>query len=207
MLGLTPLICVHAQTLETGVTGGISYYNGDLNPAIPYYQLRSVYGLLARYNAGTRWAFTSTFTMGQYAFDATYARTLPDTPVEPITAEISTISVVAEFNFYDYFTGSEKDFISPYIFGGIGAMTHRLDNEPIIFPFGLGVKYSLSERLGASAEWRMNKTFTDTLDGDVPGAINDAGNNDWTSFTTISLTYKFVLFKKYPCNNFKNRYY
>lgn len=213
-----PFMGVNAQNLETGVLGGVSYYNGDLNPGIPYNKVKPVYGFMARYSKGTRWAFTANFTTGSYASDTRYSRNL-NVPSTLFQRSISSLSVVAEFNFFDYFTGSQKDYVTPYIFGGFGVFgtanalgfTESLAFNRMNFPFGMGFKYSISERLGFSAEWRMNKAFADDLDNVFTDPalppFDDLGTNDWFSFTTIALSYKFNLSRKHSCNNFDNQKY
>lgn len=220
-----PGLSLTAQNLETGLLGGVSYYNGDLNPGVPYNKVKPVYGFLGRYSKGTRWAFTANFITGTYASDTRYARASHVTE-SIFEKSISSISVVAEFNFYDYFTGSQKDYVTPYIFAGFGVFgtadaigfTERLAFNRMNFPFGVGFKYSISERIGFSAEWRMNKAFADDLDNvfRTPEAspsnyntlpYDDKGTNDWFNFTTIALTYKFNLSKKHSCNNFDNQQY
>ena len=52
---ILPLVS-SAQTLEVGAAGGVSYYIGDINPAIPYNQSQLAYGAVARYNLNKRWA-------------------------------------------------------------------------------------------------------------------------------------------------------
>ena len=99
-------------------------------------------------------------------------------------------------------------------------------------PFGLGVKISLARRLGLAVFWEMHKTFTDYLDDVsttyymVGSTINkddpsrllsdptrsyDPGmergnprNNDWYSFSGITLTYKFNLVSRKRCRDLEH---
>lgn len=94
-------------------------------------------------------------------------------------------------------------------------------NVSFSIPFGLGVKASLSDRLAATAEWRMHYTLTDFFDGvsgDYPSDNNhataidnsydftdptgtfpegyqrgNARNNDWFGMVNLSITWKFVI--------------
>ena len=80
-----------------------------------------------------------------------------------------------------YFTGSLKNYFTPYIFGGAALLYHRpqignLDLRDyrtentyysyyaFSIPFGMGVKYSFSKRIATTLEWGMRKTFTDYID-------------------------------------------
>jgi len=99
----------------------------------------------------------------------------------------------------------------------------------INFPFGLGVKYSLTRRICIAAFWEMHKTFTDYID-DVSKtyylngpAINpdnqasllsdpsmdhqpgmqrgNSSNKDWYSFSGLSITYRFTIHAKRKCRD------
>ena len=48
---------VDAQIIEVGVTGGLSYYNGDLNPGKQFYNNGLALGGVLRYYDNMRWAF------------------------------------------------------------------------------------------------------------------------------------------------------
>jgi hypothetical protein len=112
-----------------------------------------------------------------------------------------------------------------------GRKPYYLDG--IAIPFGFGFKYSLNERLGFALEWGMRKTFSDYiddvsttyyLDGESINPNNtaqylsdptldhkpgmqrgDPKTKDWYAFAGITITYKFILFKKYRCNDFRVR--
>ena len=184
---------VEAQTLEVGASGGVSYYIGDINPAIPYNQSKIAYGALARYNFNKRWAVRFAYTRGKLVGDDLKTNAVEDRDLN-FKSNINDFSLVGEFNFWDYFTGSRKNYFTPYIFGGIGFFTFKPFNFNgdnlqawgtegqnqnaelqyegralyklwgISIPFGFGFKYSLTKRLGLSLEWGMRKTFTDYID-------------------------------------------
>lgn len=176
------------QTAEVGAFGGISYYLGDLNPGKHFLMPKPAYGVVARVNLNPRWAIKGNGYFGRVAGDDNVSNT---NRVRGLNFEsrVTDISVVAEFNFYEYFTGSRRNTVSPYIFAGIGMFLFKpqsggVELNPLgtegqnigfegrkpyklvslAFPFGLGVKYSLNSRLALSAEWGMRKGFTDYLD-------------------------------------------
>jgi len=100
-------------------------------------------------------------------------------------------------------------------------------------PFGVGVKYSFSEKISASLEWGMRKAFSDYLDDvsttyyvnaktlgpdevdpDVlysdPNLNHDAlmqrGNsktNDWYSFAGLTITYYIDMRNRNKCSDFQ----
>ncbi len=254
-LTVTSLGLYAQNTLEAGLFGGVSYYLGDINPSQQFKQIEPAYGAVARYNISTRWAFSFAFTTSDLIGDDLVVMHNEDRALN-FSSRIYDGSLMAEFNFFDYFTGSKKNYVSPYIFGGISLFhftprnldgvllrpegtegqfafdsnDERVGPEPysqfgFSIPFGLGIKYSLTKRLGMTLEWRMHKTFTDYID-DIstvypenqnvspvpnPNYTDPTGNfspgmqrgdrntNDWFSFAGISLTYKFNLIKKANC--------
>lgn len=195
-----------AQDLEVGLFGGGAYYLGDINPGKQFSEVQPAFGLIARYNANTRWTYRVSITTAEVtAQDAVVkfneARGLA------FKTKINDFAAIAEFNFFDYFTGSKRDYVTPYIFGGIsifhftpraidstGADLHAIGTEgqyleggPKIYnkvsfsiPFGIGVKYSLGKRVGLAVEWRMQKAFTDYID-DVSTNYADVPGSDPTA--------------------------
>lgn len=246
-----------AQTLEVGLFGGGSYYIGDLNPSMPFKGTGLAYGLLARYNLDTRWAVKFGVTRGTVKADAGTSNYLPERKLV-FESPVTDISAVVEFNFFQYFTGSKYNWITPYIFAGAGAFMFEpvadgvslqklgtegqnigyLGRKPystvaISFPFGMGVKMSLTKRLCLGVYWELHKTLTDYLDDvsttyylygpainpDVPEEhLSDpagtyepgmqrgnADNNDWYSFAGVTLTYKFNLHSSRKCRDNEKR--
>lgn len=177
-----------SQTAEVGFTGGLSYYIGDLNPGIHFLASKPAYGVMARVNLDSRWVVKATAVRGKIKGDDHLGRT-NDLRGLSFESKITDISVTGEFNFFDYYTGSRRNTITPFIFGGIGMVIYNpeaggvdlrsigTEGQQVGFdgrkpygkvaftiPFGLGVKYSLNKRLCLSAEWGMRKAFTDYLD-------------------------------------------
>lgn len=195
-----------AQTLEIGLFGGGSYYVGEMNPTIPFKNTKLAYGAIARYNINRRWAVRLSFQRG----DVTGVDTKTGRVVEQdygFQTTVNDIAAVAEFNFMEYFTGSNKNFFTPYIFGGFGYFLSENANS-VTIPFGAGIKYSVSERIGLGLEWGMRKTFTDELDGvnsleyqtGVENGADDNSTWDWYSFAGLTITYKINLRSRLKCN-------
>lgn len=175
------------QVIEVGVSGGLSYYVGDINPRKHFSDSQLAWGVLTRYYSSSRWAFRLSYSNINITGSDAVAKFRPERGLD-FKAKLHDISIVAEFNFFDYWTGSRRNYVSPYILGGIstfffkntpadGTDLHSMDmwtegvkysNMSFAIPFGVGVKYSIGKRLGLALEWRMNKTFTDYID-DVHG--------------------------------------
>ncbi len=242
-----------AQDLEVGATFGGGYYLGDLNPGKHFVHTKIAYGLVARLTLDTRWAVKLSGTRGTIKGDAGSSAFLPERGLA-FTSDLTDISGVVEFNFRPYFTGSRMSAFSPYIYGGIsvffydprinGTSLREIGTEGqqigyegrspygsvgVGIPFGLGVKYSLGDRLGLHVYWEMHKTFNDYLDdvsktyylngsmiaeNDLAGMLSDPARNhqpgmqrgnesnkDWYAFFGASLTYKFNLLSKRKCRD------
>jgi hypothetical protein len=177
-----------SQTAEVGLLGGLSYYLGDLNPGIHFLGSRPAYGALARVNLDNRWVVRGSFMRGRVTGDDGKGNT-NDIRGLKFESKLTDISLGMEFNFFDYVTGSRKNLLSPFIFGGIGMVIfdpkadgvdlRSLGTEgqnigfdgrkpysrmAFTIPFGIGFKYSLNRRICFSGEWGLRKTFTDYLD-------------------------------------------
>jgi len=178
-----------AQTIEIGGFVGTSYYLGELNPGLPYNQTQLAYGGLARYNLSERWAIKFNYYRGNVKGSDATGGSVENRDLD-FESKINDFSLVAEFNFWEYFTGSKKSFFTPFIFGGVSFFTFNpisysgvelqsqgtegqnvgfADRSPynkysFAIPFGFGFKYSLTDRLGLTFEWGMRKTFTDYID-------------------------------------------
>ncbi|MBN2637869.1 MAG: outer membrane beta-barrel protein [Bacteroidales bacterium] len=221
--GITlPHLLFGQRSVEIGPSAGIAYYNGEFNKGMPFVNPKPAFGLLGRYNYDNRWAIKLSLNHGTIGgVDSIGNNNLN------FNTTINEVSLTGEFNFWNYFTGSEREVFTPYLMAGAGVFlynsklsgfnnyvsTHKNNSFALIF--GLGFKYSLTKRLGLGIEWGMRRTFSDCLDGvgtyfcdkDIPSVDHDiqVGNNftDWYNFTLLSLTYKINLDNGMSCKNLK----
>ena len=119
---------VHAQfddpkTLEIGPHVGLSYYMGDLNPTLPFAQAQLQYGGVVRFNYNNRWTFRFDYSRALVTADDEVIKWRPERGLN-FTSRINDFSMVAEFNFLEYYTGNPKKNMSPYIFGGISVFQY-----------------------------------------------------------------------------------
>jgi len=188
LLSLIFLSSGSAQDLEMGIFGGGSYYLGDVNPSGHFKNTKLAYGILVRYNIDDRWAVKVSGTRGKVSGNAANNWFLPDRNLQ-FESPITDISAVAEFNFLPYFTGSRRNFITPYVFAGFGMFFFQPSFDGVKLkplgtegqqlgydgrkpyslvgfniPFGLGVKVGITKKLGFALFWELHKTFTDYID-------------------------------------------
>ena len=203
-----------AQVMEVGLFGGVSSYMGDMNKHKLFHKVQPTYGATVRYNFNPR---VSVRIDGRYNSLSVEEQNPGVFPNRPVTANFNTLSVNAfgEFNFYDYFIGSKRHTLSPYIFAGLGYDYNFLTQtgdlgefnpSSVVLPFGIGVKIALTSKLGMTIDWTMNRMFNDWLDG-FPATYDantvlqysDSSTKDYISQAGITLLYKLDLRNKHKC--------
>jgi hypothetical protein len=208
---------VRAQ-FEIGLFAGGSFYMGDLNPSIPFLQTSLAYGAVGRYNLSSRWSVKVNLYKGILTSDDAVAKFQEERSLE-FKSSIWELGNVFEFNFMPYYTGSLKNYWTPYLFGGAALLYHRPkvgnldlrdygtegqnfygDLPPgetrdkysyysFSVPFGMGIKYSFSKRIAVSLEWGMRKTFTDYIDDVSKTYYLDPETVDPNSFEAESIRF------------------
>ena len=116
------------------------------------------------------------------------------------------MSGIVDYNFLDYQTDKRIKNWSPYIYGGLSyvfasprggipAMS-SLGKIPFFtwaIPYGVGMKYQLTPRLGLQLDFGASKTFTDVLDN-APSNLVDRSHftlvqTDQVLQSSFSITY------------------
>jgi hypothetical protein len=120
-------------------------------------------------------------------------------------------SAMVEYNFLDFRADDSSLPFTPYFFAGISLIrmfgVEESEDEFSLFqpviPFGVGIKYRLSQYWNLSLEFGPRKTFTDYLDnvsgGDLRLRDFDYGNkfdDDWYYHFGLSVSYVFYTL---PC--------
>ena len=111
------------KTLEVGPHVGMSYYMGDLNPTMLFAQAQLQYGGLVRFNYDNRWTFRFDYSRATVTASDEVIKWRPERGLN-FTSKINDFSLVAEFNFIEYYTGNPKKNVSPYIFGGVSVFQY-----------------------------------------------------------------------------------
>ncbi len=207
---------VSSQIMEVGATGSLPYYVGDLNPDKHFSNVQPSFGAALRYYQNLRWAFRFQYSHYNLHIQPT-DEIIEQVPAYgddkqyrfPINQGVNDFAFLTEFNFFDYWTGSKKNYITPYIFAGLSCFSYAAKESPEIrgfdfsFPFGAGVKYSVAKRFGMTLEWRMNKTFNDDIDNinDISDDFKFGYDNDWIGTLELSIVYSFNLPRKVNCHS------
>ena len=121
------------QTIEVGPHFGATSYIGDLNvwrhlPQWDWKQLNQFHydlGGVVRFNYDSRWSFRLDYTYLHVRAADTITAWRPESHLNFKTTA-HDLSLLVEFNFFDYYTGKNDKGFSPYIFGGLSGLLYRV---------------------------------------------------------------------------------
>jgi hypothetical protein len=202
-----------AQIFEIGVFAGGSNFIGDVGATNYISPNQFAIGGIAKWNRSPRhaWRVSVVYTdllaedrksddprrqQRGYGFDET----------------ILEFSAGMEFNFFDFNLHIDANLITPYLYTGISSAYHKNfyfnngettpeNNSSWAFgiPMVLGVKAKLTESFVFGLEVGARYTFSDELDGSRPDSewlinnysFGNVNNNDWYTFTGLTITYTF----------------
>lgn len=184
-----------AQVWEVGAQAGGAGYMGDLNPTQPLKISGLSFGGFAKINFDPNWALSLNYNFGKIkADDAKSSNESFRARNLSFSNNLHEISLMVDFNFFDYFAGGGFSKFSPYLFTGIGGVifkpkavyqgkkydlaSYYTEGEPyptyaLSIPFGLGVKYRIGERWSLMSNIGYRNAYTDYLD-DVSKLYPDA---------------------------------
>jgi OmpA-OmpF porin, OOP family len=200
---------------EVGGFAGTSQYQGDIN-SDGFKGLHVGYGAVSRLHLTNNFAVRGNFLAGYL--------TGRDANIERLksrgftfSSRVAEVSVVGEYDLLGhkrYNGGSFSKIISPYVFGGIGAMltlqakTFYNDAEPrnrnnlttadqgrerknafVAMPLGAGLKIDISEKWGLNLEIGKRFTFNDFVDKISQSA--NPNKNDTYLFAGAIVSYRF----------------
>jgi hypothetical protein len=193
---------------DYGITAGISSYLGDINPNRFLYSVSPGGGFFYRYNLNPRQALrTNIFFGGLRANDLDFKNSFQMARAASFSGTFVEWALHFEFNFLPYSTLGKRWEYTPYIAGGLGvafvSTYYSSAMDPVsknnsafvpFIPFSLGFKVNILKNLGLEAEYGFRKTFYDNFDGVknlvAPSDFSLFHNNDWYSFTGVSVTWK-----------------
>jgi len=193
---------------DYGVMAGVSSYLGDINPNRLLYSPRPAAGVFYRYNFHPRQSVRANILHGGLrGNDLDFKNDFQQTRGAAFSATVTEFAVQYEFNFFPYSTEGKLWNYSPYFAAGLGGTYVHLADAlnpntssrnssfiPVI-PFSVGIKVNIHKNVGLEAEYGFRKTFYDNFDGlndlVAPSDYAWTHNNDWYTFTGVSVTWKF----------------
>ncbi|MDR1866114.1 MAG: DUF6089 family protein [Bacteroidales bacterium] len=219
--GLSCLFCLHSASGEDfrvrtdfGVSGGVSYYLGDINPRRQFYSPGISAGLLMKHHFGEHHALRANVTYGQLkGDDMDFKNDFQQQRGLKFETSLVDAHVGYEFHFLPYTsTGRTSSAHTPYIFAGVGysfivtSTVRNISSGHVTIPFGVGYKHRFNSNISAGCEWGLRKTFTDEPDGipnhGIDGSFSTWHNNDWYSFVGIFITFR-IFEESFECPAYK----
>jgi len=225
LLGFLAIESVAQPSVDIGIFGGAGTSFGDMTKVDFQKSVHPAYGGFVRYNFNPRYAFRFNVINGTIGAEGNFIAEAWD-----FKKNVLDLSLLFEFNYLKYIVGDKITPWSTFIFFGLGMQTYNYEMDqaklaPLVdpsyfnnadvsgpemtptLPFGIGVKYNLSKRIGIGLEGRLVKSFSDKLDDlddplsymnttvDPPVQVKYTDtwhNNDWTSYVGVHLVYKLI---------------
>lgn len=120
-------LTLKSQTWEVGLSGGVSYYVGDLNPTGHFHFPHPAGSVFGKYNFHPHWSVRASFSyMHLSADDEVGLFGFQQTRNLRFDTELFEVGGAIEFNFFPYRPG-DSDFKrwTPYIFLGLSAFYYN----------------------------------------------------------------------------------
>jgi len=202
----------HSQIYEVGVFVGGSNFIGDVGATNYISPNRAAFGGIVKWNRSPRHSFRLSLVFTDLKAEDSKS----DDPRRAerdysFTSSIFEISGGMEFTFFDFNLHGDGNKSTPYIYTGLSFANYDnfyfrndiLTSEngsswAVGIPMTLGFKTTLTNHIILAAEIGARYTFTDEIDGSTPDSkflqnyrFGNINNNDWYTFTGVTLTYTF----------------
>lgn len=204
----------NAQINEFGVFVGGSNFIGDVGATDYIAPKQLAFGALYKWNRSKRHSYriSATFTELE-GIDKNSNDPSRQIRGFQFNSNILELSAGMEFTFFNFDLHNGGKVSTPYLYSGISVAKHDnfyyspngtiVDEGTVSYAYGipmvLGYKLAVSTNFILAFEIGARYTFSDELDGSVPAAkeaiesraFGNINNNDWYTFTGITLTYTF----------------
>ncbi len=209
-----------AQLYEAGVFLGGSNFIGDIGSTTYISPQKPALGLMLKWNRSKRHSFRGSIIFTDLVgFDEDSSDPRRIERDYDFKNSIVEFSAGMEFTFLDFDLDSTDPQMTPYLYTGISTAKHNnsffrngiqisenTSSWAIGIPMVAGFKTTISDVFILAAEIGVRYTFSDEIDGSVPGKFTPSGvpgepssivpfgnlnSNDWYVFSGITLTYTF----------------
>lgn len=197
-----------AQRWALSAATGMNLYKGDVSDwkLMPNFnQLKdfsSAVKFNVRYQRTQAFAYRGQVSIGRIrGFGYNNPSANRDFNLYSFESGVVEMSGIVDYNFLDYQTDKRIKNWSPYLYSGVSYLFTnpkggKIPGMPFFtwaIPYGVGVKYQLTPRLGLQLEFGSSKTFSDMLDN-TPSEGGSVSNfttqqTDQVLQSSITLTY------------------
>lgn len=203
----------YSQIYEVGVFIGGSNFIGDVGATNYISPNKIAVGGILKWNRSTRHSYRLSVIYAKLeGIDAKSDDPRRKQRGYTFETDLLEISAGMEFTFFDFDLHTEGKKMTPYLYTGITAANHdnfyfdngiQTDENTSSWAFGipmvLGVKTRLADSFILAIEIGARYTFSDEIDGSIPDnpslqpnfSFGNINNNDWYTFSGITLTYTF----------------
>ena len=188
LLLLVSAMRLNAQQWEIGTQLGASGYQGDLNQRNVLQVSGIAAGLSLRYNFNGYLSLKASYIRAQIeGADSTSKYQQQRDRNLSFFTPLNEVSLLGEFNFFEYLPGDGIHKFTPFIYGGIAAVNYKpqaiykgqtYDLAPLMtegqakpykstvlsIPIGAGIKYNFWRSLGVTLDIGYRTAMTDYLD-------------------------------------------
>ena len=184
----------YVQQGEFGITAGGAHYFGDLNPGAAVNRVKPALGLFFRKQFGNYIGVRLAGRFAQLGYSDTYSKNeFQKLRNLSFNTNIFEIALQGDFNFFKFLPNDPRYLFTPYVTLGVGLFNYDpyayLKGEKVFLrplgtegqnvastgrkpygtttfsiPFGVGVKYNLTEKFNISFEVAHRFTGTDYID-------------------------------------------
>jgi hypothetical protein len=224
-----------AQVTDFGGGLGIAAYSGEIVRRLDQGRIGLQGTLFGRRNFDNVWSLRAGFSFGRISAADSITQLDPAAVFRNayFRGNIYEFSAVMEYHFLDYTHPQSRFRYSPYGFFGLGYAFYSgsgrsFENDPEagdfststpVIPFGIGIKYRLTNKWTLAAELGFRATFSDLfdkIDGNAPiiprfpdpnnpnqvTGINrgNYSDKDWYYFFGLTISYSFNTIKCYNYN-------
>jgi len=147
--------------LEVGAHAGVMHYYGDLNPTYKVSDPHLNLGLKFRRNFNERICVTASLDYGKVSgSDADSNNAFERRRNLDFTSTIFDAGLAFEFNFFPYLHGSQDNYYTPYLFGGLSLMKFNPKAEYEGVTYELNTLFTEAENVaGASTVIRGGGSY------------------------------------------------
>lgn len=194
----------YVQKGEFGISAGIAHYFGDLNTRAKLNRPKPTVGIFFRKQFGNYVGLRVGAHYAQLGYSDVYSKNEYQTQRNlSFNSNIWELSLQGDFNFYKFIPGNPDYAFTPYVTLGVGVFSFdpyamyngkkeylrplgtegqnvgymgrkQYSTMAVCIPFGVGIKYNISEKINLNIEICHRFTTTDYLD-DVSTTYAGAG--------------------------------
>jgi hypothetical protein len=206
----------YVQKGEFGITFGAAHYFGDLNTRASVKRPKPAVGLFYRKQFGNYVGLRIAAHYAQVGFSDTYSKNeYQKTRNLSFNSNIWELALQGDFNFFKFLPSDPDHSFTPYVTLGVGVFSYdpyaylngnkeflrplgtegqnagylgrkQYSTMAICIPFGVGIKYNISQKVNLSVEVCQRFTNTDYLD-DVSTTYAGTGvNGDANNFPDVN---------------------